>query len=68
MACPPLISNFRFCLEPSNPMLFNNIGFPTKGGYAKCWHIYKEKKRKSSFAILFTNIETLDIRHWKFYK
>jgi hypothetical protein len=44
-------------------MLFNNIGFPTKGGHAKCWHIYKNK---SSFAILFTKIETMDIRHWKF--
>ena len=45
MACPPLISNVRFCLKPSNQMLFNNIGFPSKGGYAMCWHIYKEKEK-----------------------
>ena len=45
MACPPLITNFRFCLKPSNQMLFNNIGFPTKGGHAKCWHIYKENEK-----------------------
>ena len=56
MACPPLITNFRFCLKPSNQMIFNNIGFPTKGGHAKCWQIYKEIE-KSIFAILFTKIE-----------
>ena len=43
MACPPLITNFRFCLKPSNQMLFNNIGFPTKRGHAICWHMKKEK-------------------------
>ena len=67
MACPPLITNFRFCLKPSNQMLFNNIGFPTKGGHAICWPKYKEKE-KNSFANLFTNIETMDNGHWKFHK
>ena len=47
-------------------MLFNNIGFPTKGARAICWHIYKEKE-KNCFAILFTKIETMDIGHWKFH-
>ena len=67
MACPPWSQIFRFCLKPSNQMLFNNIGFPTKGGHAICWHIHKER-RKSCFAILFNNIETIDIGNWKFYK
>ena len=43
MACPPLICNFRFRLKPSNQMLFNNIGFPTKGGiYHVLAHIHKK--------------------------
>ena len=67
MACPSLITNFGFCLKASNQMLFNNIGFPTKRAYAICWHICKEIE-KSSFAILFTKIETMDIGHWKFHK
>ena len=45
MACLPLITNFCFCLKPSNQMIFDNIGFPTKGGHAKCWHIYKENEK-----------------------
>ena len=43
--CPSLITNFCFCLKASNQMLFNNIGFPTKGAHAICWHIYKEKEK-----------------------
>ena len=30
-------------------------------------HIQKKIKKKNSFAILFTKIETMDIGHWKFY-
>ena len=59
MASHPLITYFSFC--------FSNIGFPTKGGHAICWPKYK-KKIESSFANLFTNIETMDIGHWKFHK
>ena len=29
-------------------------------------HIQKRRRIKSSFAILFTKIETMDIGHWKF--
>ena len=65
MAYPSLISNFRFCLKPTNQILFNKIGFPTMGGYAMCWHKYKEKE-KSSFPISFTNNEAMDIERWKF--
>ena len=58
MACPPLITNFRFCLKPSNQMVFNNIGFPTKGVHAICWHIYKKKEKK----VLLFYLPTL--RQW----
>ena len=44
MACPSLITNFCFCLKASNQMLFNRIGFPTKGAHAIWLHICKEKK------------------------
>ena len=69
MACPPLITNFHFCLKSSNQMIFNNIGFPTKGGGDMPNDgTYKKKMKKCIFAFLFTKIETVDIGHWKFYK
>ena len=48
-------------------MLFNTIGFPTKGGHVICLPNYKEKENNSC-ANLFNNIETMDIGHWKFHK
>ena len=45
MACPPPITNFRFCLKPSNQMLFNNIGFPTKGGMPNVGTYTKKMKK-----------------------
>ena len=47
-------------------MLFNYIGFPTKGGRAIYWPKYKDKET-NNFAFLFTNIETIDNGNWKFH-
>ena len=47
-------------------MVFNNIGFPTKGGRAIYWPKYKEKET-NSFANLLTNIETIDNGNLKFH-